>query len=335
MRTLPLPDLASSVAVRRQGAEARAALQRAANELASGRREDLVAASGGDPALLIAIERGQSRAAVQIDALALAGMRASSAQAALGRVEALSSTIGPPLLAAVERGDVLAAEALAAEAESAFSDVVDRLNTRVGGRALFAGAEVGGAALADAESMLAALRTAGAGAVDGADLAARIADWFDAPGGGFESLGFLGDGEAARVRLGEGVEADISVRADAPELRAVLKSLALAAVAADPAFGATTDMAQEAFAIASSDAILATEGVVRLRADLGLSEARIEEADLAARSHRASLDIAWNDAVSRDPFEAASEFQELETQLQTSYTVAARLSRLTLADFLR
>ena len=50
---------------------------------------------------------------------------------------------------------------------------------------------------------------------------------------------------------------------------------------------------------------------------------------------KAALDIAWNDATSRDPFDAATEFQAVEQQLERVFAVTARMSRLTLLDFLR
>src|SRR6056297_3117928 len=183
--------------------------------------------------------------------------------------------------------------------------------------------------------MLADLASAVAGATDAADLVSRIDAWFDAPGGPFETTGWLGEGEAPRVRLGEGGEAAISVRADAREFRDVLKALALVATVSDPAYAGPAHAVDEVLETGAKRAISAVEAVVGLRAEIGLSEARIEESQAAAQARRAALDVAWNDAVMRDPFEAASAFQALETQIQTAYTVTVRISRLTLADMLR
>ena len=68
---------------------------------------------------------------------------------------------------------------------------------------------------------------------------------------------------------------------------------------------------------------------------LGLSEQRLEEASVRISARRDALDIAWNDATSRDPFDAATEFQAVEQQLERVFAVTARMSRLTLLDFLR
>jgi flagellar hook-associated protein 3 FlgL len=331
----PLPDLTANQAIRRQGQSLRARLERSGAELASGRKSDLFAASGRDPARLIAIERGQTAASARIESLALAESRITAVQTALGRIEEAAGAIGTPLLAAVGREDALATRALAKEAKTAFSDVVSRLNTRVGGRALFAGAAVDRDALAPAESMLTALGSEAAVATDTGDLIARFDAWFDAAGGAFETTAWLGEGPAPTVRLEDDVTADLAPSADAAEFREVLKALALAAVVSDPSYAGPPEAVEEVLETAALRAVGAIESVVRLRADVGITEARIEEAAVAAQARRSALDAAWNDAVARDPYEAASEFQALEVQVQTAYAVTARMSRLTLSDFLR
>lgn len=331
----PLPDLAADLALRRVGQTMRLRLERAGEELATGRRSDLFAASGRDPARLMAIERGQAAAAAKIEGLALAESRVTSVQAALERIRESAEGIGAPLLAAVRRGDPLATRALAGEAGAAFSDVVARLNTRSGGRAIFAGSTVDREALASADTMLADLAALAAGASDSADLVARMDAWFDDAGGPFETTAWRGEGPAPRIRLGEGATTPLSFRADAPEFREVLKALALAAVVADPAYAGPADAVDPVLEIAAARSIAAVDSVIELQSEIGISQARLEEASVAASAARAALDVAWNDAVARDPYEAASEFQSLEVMVQTAYTVTARISRLSLADFLR
>lgn len=331
----PLPDLAATTDRLARLGNMRARLETAAQELTTGLQADLFVASGGDPARLAAIERGQRRTDADIDAFALAESRVVATQAALARVEEVSAAVGAPLLAATKLGDVAGARTYAAEARGAFEDAVGRLNAGVAGRSLFAGAAVDGAALAPASDILADLRADVAGAADGADLARRVADWFDDPFGGFAASAWRGEGQAPVARLGDGVETPISIRADAPETRAALAALALAAIAGEPGMVPNAASEVEALGVAAERAISARDGLVRVRADIGLAEARIEEAAIAARARRAALDAAWNDVTLRDPYEAATRFQELETGLQTAFAVAARLARLDFAAYLR
>jgi flagellar hook-associated protein 3 FlgL len=45
--------------------------------------------------------------------------------------------------------------------------------------------------------------------------------------------------------------------------------------------------------------------------------------------------MARSDIVSVDPFEVATELQNLQVQLETIYTITARLSGLSLTKYLR
>lgn len=333
MLSSPLSDLASMARFDRQASEVRQALERAGKELSTGRREDLVAAAGGDPGRLLAIENEQTRALQQSEAMTLAQGRAGAAQAALGGLLSHAEEIGIDLQAALARGDNLSADLYGRAADGAFRGALETLNARFGGRALFAGADVNGVAIAGPEDILAPLRTLVAGAPDAATAIAAVEAWFDTPGGGYDTIAFRGATEdAPEVGVGDGRTVSISPRADSQPVRDLLQGLALAAVATEAGF---SSMSAELLDHAAATTLAAKGGLIEARAELGLAEAAIEEAGVRAAARRAALDIAWNEATSRDPYEAASEFTALEQQLQSTFAVSSRLSRLTLLDFMR
>ena len=336
MISAPLPDLAATLARQRQAADMRDRLQTASTELTTGRRTDLTAAAGGDPARLFAIERARQLALRDAEGLGVAEGRVAAAQGALGKLQELTDTIGVPLLAAIGRGDQSAARLLAMEADDAFRLAVLTVNERFGGRSLFAGAALDGPAIRPADEILAELQTVVAAAPDPVSAVAAVTDWFDAPGGGFETFAWLGDAaDAPLVGLGGGETETLAPRGDAAQIRAVLKGLALAAVVADPAFAAPVGTDMQLLTEAARATMNARQDLIVLRADLGFVEQRIETGLVGAAGRRAALELAWNAATLRDPSEAAAEFQALETQLGTLYSVMARLSGLTLANFLR
>ncbi|MEM1315640.1 MAG: flagellin [Pseudomonadota bacterium] len=330
-----MPDLAQNLSLRRDISDLRARLDLAAEEVSTGLRQDPVQAAGGDPARLFAIERGQAETERRAEAVDLAQGRVSITQEALGTLQDLAGEIGLDLSAALERGDLTAARLQVQGAEGAFQDAVNTLNKSYAGRSLFAGAETRGAALAPAEDILADVAAIVAAAPDAASAIADIESYFG-PGGGFETTRYIGStADAPQVSLEGGVVLDAGPRADDPALRTLLRGLATAAVAADPAYAGPIDSAPALFAAAASDAIQAREDVVNLSSQLGLSEQRLEEAEARISARRFALDRAWNDAFARDPYEASSEFQALELQLQSTFAVTARLSSLSLSNFLR
>jgi len=86
----------------------------------------------------------------------------------------------------------------------------------------------------------------------------------------------------------------------------------------------------------AGEALIAGAGnLVQLRASVGSAEARVEEASARLSARETALEIARNDMSAADPYETASNLQEVQLQLETHYTLTARLSRLSLTEYLR
>lgn len=335
MISTPLSDLAAGIAQRRAISDVRARLETSGEELASGRKRDLFAASGRDPSRLFAIEREQALAATNAEGLSIAAGRLTAVQASLGKMQSLAGTLGVELEASVARGDLPSARIQAAGAEEGLRNVVQALNGAFAGRSLFAGAAVDGPALAPADAILAEVGALLAAAPDAAAGIAAVDAWFADPVAGY-SAAYLGAvADAPEAGLGDGATAQIAVRADADEVRTLVKGLALAAATVSPAYAGPPDAVADLLAAAAGASLQARDDVVSLRAGLGLIEGRVEEASAAVAGRRNALDLAWNAATQRDPYEAAAEFQALEQQLEMTFAVTARLSRLSLNDFLR
>ena len=81
--------------------------------------------------------------------------------------------------------------------------------------------------------------------------------------------------------------------------------------------------------------ISAADQIVSLRGDLGIAEERIEDASVRLSAEEDLLQQARSSIVARDPFEAAIELSSIETQVQAIFSITARLSALTLTNFLR
>lgn len=336
MRAGPLPDLAAHLRQQRDAGQLRMELERASRELSSGKLEDPLRTPGADPARLYAIEAAQARARREADGVGVAQGRLDAAQTVLGGLEGLADKLGVDLQAALARGDMTSARLHAAGAKDAFHAAVAGLNTRFGGRTLFAGAAVDGPAMAPAEDILDDVRALVNGAADADDAVAQVEAYFEAPGGGFETSAYAGSTDDAPLATVDGSDAvEISRRADDPEIRTLLKGLALAAAATDAGYsgpaGAVPGILEEAAAVT----VASREAIVDSRARLGLSEARLQEAGERLTARTNALDLAWNKATTRDPYEAATEFQELEQQLQRVFAVTSRMAQLNLTDFLR
>ena len=81
--------------------------------------------------------------------------------------------------------------------------------------------------------------------------------------------------------------------------------------------------------------INAKQGVIQLAADLGSVQNQISTSAEVADKDIFELETARQAIAGVDQYEAASQFSALESQLQSMYTVTARISSLNLTNFLR
>lgn len=336
MDNLGIPDLLSSLRLQRQAGSVNQDLARAGEELTTGLRSNIGEAVQGNPQKLYAIERDIRLNETYATAITTAASRAEITQSALELVQQNVQEIGADLLTFVERGEISPAEFEASQARSAFESTIAALNNRFGDRSLFAGAAVDGLALAPADQILAEIQALTVAAPDAASAVAAVETYFTDPGR-FDATGYLGStNDAPAVQLAEDERVDYAIRADRDELKEAMKGLALAVIASDPAFFAGSDAARlDVMRTAAETSIAASDGVIRLRSELGFAEARIETATVRNRSEADFLAQARNAIIARDPFEAAAEFSALELQLQSIFSVTARMSQLSLNNFLR
>lgn len=333
--TVTIGDLSQSFILRRSGVELRDTLARLTEEMASGRTSDLAETLGGDFSAYASIRRSRATIEAHDRSARDTALVAETMQTALGAVQRIVSGTGPNLLSISSTNDFYLIGAASLDARGHMASVIETLNVRAADRAVFAGQDVDGRALADAGTILSAVTAAAAGATTAEDVRDAVWAWFDTPGGGFETLGYLGDADPLGARrISERASVTLDVTGAAPELREVLKGLALAALVAenmppgDPA-------AQAALTRMAGDQLLDAEaGVIALRAGIGAVEARIDQVRAENGAELSAMQIAETELVGVDPFETASALTNAETRLQALYTITSRLSNLSLVNYL-
>jgi flagellar hook-associated protein 3 FlgL len=125
------------------------------------------------------------------------------------------------------------------------------------------------------------------------------------------------------------------VTAADPDLRDVLTGYALAALVAEGTLAAAPEeraaLVREAgIRIMSGDAALARAG-----ARIGGAEAALEDAEAARAAERTALEQARDALKGADPYRTATALTAAQTQLETLYALTARLSGLSLAEYLK
>ncbi len=336
MSSFTFGDMAQFNTLRRQGAGLRSDLARLTSELASGQASDKGRAVAGDFSTLADITRGLRLNEAFKASISNAAISAAGRQSALGRVAVELEGFGTSLLAMSGTGNTSDAQLTLTNATDRFEQAVNALNTRLSGRSVFAADALEAAPLAQATDILSELETVTSGMTDAASIEAAIVSWFNDSGGGYETFAWRGgDGPAESVLLGEGNIANSGVTALDPAIRETLAGLAIAALAADRALGLSSEQRGALVARAGQQVLSSEASLIELRARLGSEEARIEDAKVSAETARGALELEYGRLLDADPYRTATELEAVNLQLESLYILTARMSRLSLTEFLR
>jgi flagellar hook-associated protein 3 FlgL len=305
------------------------------DEMSSGLAHDLTAHLRGDAARLTDVDRRLNLITGFASTAQEAGQTIAAMQTTLQSVEKARAKLAEQLV-------TLPAEALPTHiansigaGRQAFDSIARALNTTLGNHSLFAGAATDTAPLADPQAMMDALSLAVAGSVTLNDMQTAIDTWFDSPTGGFATMGYQGDtGPALTRRIDMDTSIAIDGRADDPALRGLLKAAATAALAGDPGLTLSDTVKSQLLRSAGVQMLTVAQPLVNMQARLGLSEATVEETTVRQTAQKTAYGLLRNDLVAADPYDTAAELEQVQRQLETHYTLTARLSKLSLVEYL-
>lgn len=335
MNVTSVGDLSKNLQLRRDTGRIKSDLFRLSNELSSGIDSNLVARFKGDFGPLAGVERGLVRSESFLAVIAERQLVVGNQQVSITNLRALGE-VSSSLLVVQDTGDPTLVESAGQDALSRFSSAIANLNTQSGGRSIFAGVATDRPAIADAETILADIEAeiAVLGAITADDVALVVNDWF-ATGGGYDTVGYIGgDAEQSGPQISEGETSPASLTADEDAIRSFLSGLATGALLGRGVL--TTEPVEQGKLARISGLRLfeADANLVKLQASIGSSENQIERARSEVLAEKESLQLARTELIGVDPYETAVELQSAETQLETLYSITARLSRLSLTGYL-
>lgn len=327
-------DLARNYQGRLNNARIRGDLNTLAQELTTGRKADVRSALSGDVAPVAAIERSLGNLSAYRTVTSEASLFVTAAQNALGTISDQLEALASASFTIEETTEDVLIRGFGRDADSRFQAIVNAMNTTISGRSVFAGEETGQKPVADAEVLLDDIVAALPPAADAQDVIATVDAYF-ADGGAFESTRYNGSDIAlAAFRVSPRDALSFDVRAERPELRAILSASAKLALVDRTLPGIDPDERKSLIRTAGREVLAATTGLIAVRAEVGVSEGRVEDAIVRNSAEKAALELSRGDLISADPYETATRLQATQTQLETFFSLTARLSRLNLNGYL-
>lgn len=333
MPSVTLGDMAQGFLLRKQNVALQAEAQRLATEVATGRAADPARAVRGDLVPVSAIETSLRRLDGYRAATNDADLVATGMQQVLGVLDGLGDGLTTTLLQAGSGGQRAMLGIAGVEGEGRLASALAALDTQLGGRSLFAGEAVQGPATIGSDALLGLLDGVVAGAASGDEVADRVAAWFSDPAG-YAALAYVGGAPAGDLPLSQTASVSLDITAADPAIRATIEGLALAALLARGSIP-PDEGARVVIAARAADTLLAAKTPrTDLAAGLGLAEARISDARDRNDAEAAALKLARSALLDVDSYEVSVRLEATQTQIETLYAVTARLSRLSLVDYL-
>lgn len=337
MNYMSIGDMAQAYQMRRHNVQLKEHMMQLTQEMTTGETADVAQSVSGDFMSLAGIDRSLKTLGSFTTATSEAALLAATMQTALAAVQDISGQIGPTLMSAATSTSPAHVSAATADAREKFLGAVATLNVQVGDRFVLAGIATDTRPLAKGEDMLADLTAATAGLVFSADIVAAVDAWFDAPvgGGGFMDTAYLGSGTPlAPLRIGPDEIADLPVTGADPAIRDVLKGLALAALVSEGLIAGNHIERSRLTQAAGARVLGAENSMAVFRAKVGSAEAHIDQVAARNSAETTALRMARNNIVAADPYDTATALEAVTAQMETLYTLTARLSRLNFADYL-
>jgi flagellar hook-associated protein 3 FlgL len=222
-----------------------------------------------------------------------------------------------------------------ARARAGFADAIGALNTKIAGRFLFSGTSGQERPFADPDTILTALEASLPPGASVSDIRDHVNTWF-ASGGDFDTVAYLGGAPATvGVNLGNGITVRPELAGTEDALRDTLAALALGALGETLSPSLSAAQQRSLLSLSSTALFGADASRVGLQARIGATEARVEDARTQAEAKATSLKIVRTELLAADPYESATALEAATQRLDALYMVTARLSRLSLTEYLR
>lgn len=337
---------------------ATANLQKSAQEMTTGRKVDVYSDLGPMAAVTLSLRTTELQTRAYLTSN---GVLSSKIEAMLTAIDSVRETVSGIFQNVSVNSSRRTAESatLQLEAQNALKTIISTMNLSYNGDFLFSGVSSEKTALQSWEgtnsnttySPKAVLQSiVGSGPTNASDAASMIADidsvysssYGADPNMNFEATFYNGKAELdgsgnANVRVSARIESnrvlDYGVQANDEAFKDLQKGLAMLAsvdvskLQDDGAYKAWMQGAANALSSGISKALTTS---TRMGFYLQIIEdTKIRQADLSF-IYRTRI----NDFESVDPYEAATRVKSLETQLQASYSISARLSKLTILNYL-
>lgn len=333
MKSITLPLLVNTRSLQNLVGQSKIELDTASYEAATGRASDLSDHMKGDTGAIHRLEKLMADADRRVASTTLLQQEAANVQATLTSIGDVALDIGSQLEGAIGLDDDETIGVLTIEADAQLDAIWGRLNTSFNGSYQFSGAATDTQPLGDLQTFKNDIRgivaTTGAAGADAVE--AALDTYFDDPAGVFQTTIYQGStSDAPDRQVSETRRLGVDAKAIDEGVRDTLRGLALL-ISAD----ATDNQHAEDLRSAAAER-LNTAGmkVIEKQSIVGATEEDAARLLIENGTEKTTYELMLTDKIAVDQYDAATRMSQLETQLQAVYLMTARISSLSLTNYL-
>jgi flagellar hook-associated protein 3 FlgL len=349
MKTTFVSTLASSAATRQSVMSLQSQLTIDQNELASGKVNDLGLSLGNETGRTFDLTQQQSLLQTTLDINGQISTRLSAVQNAADAVQASAQNFLKTLISA--QGGAISQSLVQSQAQGNLQDLISNLNTSVAGQYVFAGDNTGTAPIANyfanpppasKQAVDAAFSAAfgttqtGAGvqSITPAAMTSFLQNQFAALflGTNWSTTWSSATNGPIENQIAPGETIDTSVSANQPAAQTLAMAYTMVADLG------TANLNSQTFQAVISQATQligqATQQLTQTQANIGGTQASITNANSNMMVQMNILSSQVNQMEQVNPYDLSTQITQLQTQLETSYSLTARLQNLSLVTYL-
>lgn len=329
-------DLAGYARRNRTALQLRDQIQNASQETVTGLKTDVRGAVNGELGRAHLMQKAQSDLQQAQELNTISANRLNTLNRSLVTTRETVDGIGTRGFVALNAFTDISLNSIVQEAEGSLRVVMAGLTTGSGDRNLLSGDKTNSNTYADPDILIEDLKNILETAPSADEALESINAYFDTPGGEFDTKIYMGgDGKTPALPAGGGQFLQPEFNGKNEEFKDTIKGLALMALSQDVFLETDREGFQTLF-IAGTQAVTRGElGLISLEADVGIMSETTANISDRNQDELSALALASQNIFGRDQYEAAAELQQLQVQLEASYTITSRLSNLNLTNFLR
>ncbi|UHS55655.1 flagellar hook-associated family protein [Agrobacterium vaccinii] len=337
MKTTPISSLSISSAMQLTVSNAQTEITKLQTEAVTGTYADVGLELGTRTSTSVDYNRESSRLQSIMDSNSIAEQRMDASQLAMENMSSSAQSLLNSVIALSGNTDASSLSVAKTTAMSTLENFVSYSNTSVNGEFLFSGINTDVQTLSDTfiPDITADFNAAftaqfpDPSAVTADDMKTFLADYQD----GLDWSAWTGASEAtmnSRISTSETVSTSTTANSDG------FKNLVLASVISSQLVNSGLNASALAVVNDTTTSLAgsAISGIDTQRAQIGLSQERVEKANTYMSAQKTIIDTQLNNLIGVDTYEASTRLTTLLNQVETSYSITSKIQGLSLVNYL-